>query len=132
MSQENVRLTQRMVDAWTSGNLSEWAKGLHEDVTWVPLAENTQVEPTQGAEATLAFVRDWIEPWETYDIEALAIHEAGDDLIVLSTRQFGRHPTGAEVTMDMHAVGTFRDGKLFEMRWFANKADALEAAGLSE
>ncbi len=28
MSQENVELARRMIDAWHSGDLSEWAKGL--------------------------------------------------------------------------------------------------------
>ena len=73
MSQENVELARRMIDAWDSGDLSEWAKGLHEEVKWVPLAENTQTEPIDGAEATLAFVADWIEPWDEYTIEVLRI-----------------------------------------------------------
>jgi ketosteroid isomerase-like protein len=132
MSEKNVEIARRMLDTWDSGDLSEWARGLHEEVTWVPLMKNTQTEPIHGADATLAFVRDWIEPWEDYSIEELAVLDAGDDRVLLSTRQFGRHPTGAEVTMEMHAVGTFRDGKLYEMRWFTDKATALEAAGLSE
>ena len=66
-----MELTRRMLDSWDSRDLSEWATGLHEEVTWVPLMENTQVEPIQGTDATLAFVRDWIEPWEAYSIEEL-------------------------------------------------------------
>jgi ketosteroid isomerase-like protein len=131
MSQENVELVQRMLDAWDSGDLSEWGEGLHEEIRWVPLAENTQTEPIQGVNATLAFVADWIEPWEEYTVEALGIIDAGDS-VVLSTRQSGKHSTGAEISMEMHAVGNFRDGKLVEMRWFMEKAEALEAAGLSE
>ena len=129
---DNVQATRRMLDAWDSGDLSGWAAGLHDDVTWIPLVENTQTEPIQGADATLAFVMDWIKPWEAYSIHELEIREAGDDQVVLSTRQVGRLPGGAEVAMDMHAVGTFHDGKLFEMRWFTHKPDALEAAGLAK
>ena len=131
MSEENVELARRMVDAWDSGDLSVWAKGLHEEVVWVPLAENTQTEPIDGAEATLAFVADWIEPWDEYTIEVLRIIDAGDS-VVISTRQAGKLPTGAEVGIEMHAAGTFRDGKLVEMRWFTNEGDALKAAGLRE
>jgi hypothetical protein len=38
----------------------------------------------------------------------------------------------SEENVEMHAAGAFRDGKLVEMRWFTHKADALEAAGVSE
>jgi ketosteroid isomerase-like protein len=131
MSRENVEILRRLVGAWDSGDLSEWAKGLHEEVTWVPLAENTQTEPIRGKEATLAFVADWIEPWDEYRVELLGIVDAGD-WVVMSTRQFGKLPTGAEISIDMHAAGVFRDGQVIEMRWFMHEADALEAAGLSE
>ena len=124
-------MVRRMVDAWDSGDLSRWADGLHEEIEWVPLAENTQTEPIHGAEATLAFVADWIEPWEEYTVEALAIIDAGD-WVVLSTRQSGKLPTGSEISVEMHAAGAFRDGKLVEMRWFTHEADAIEAAGLRE
>ena len=50
----------------------------------------------------------------------------------MSTRQTGKHPTGAEISIEMHAAGTLRDGKLIEMRWFTDETEALEAAGLSE
>jgi ketosteroid isomerase-like protein len=130
MSQENMEKMRRMLDAWDSGDLTEWADGLHEDITWVPLAENTQTEPIHGVEATLAFVADWIEPWDEYTVELLRFIDV-DDMVVMSTRQSGKHPTGAEISMEMHAVATVRDGKLVEMRWFMSEAEALEAAGLS-
>jgi ketosteroid isomerase-like protein len=131
MSQENVEMVQRIVEAWNSGDLSEWGENLHEEITWIPLAENPQTEPIHGADAALAFVADWIEPWEEYTVETLGITDAGDS-VLLSTRQSGKHRTGAEISMEMHAVGSFRDGKVIEMKWFMEKADALEAAGLSE
>jgi ketosteroid isomerase-like protein len=131
MSEENVEIMRRIIRAWDSGDLSEWAKGLHEEITWVPLAENPQTEPIHGAEATLAFVADWIEPWEQYTVELLGIIDAGD-WVVISTHQSGTLSTGAEVSIEMHAAGKFRDGQVIEMRWFTRDADARAAAGLSE
>jgi ketosteroid isomerase-like protein len=46
MSEENVEIMRRIIAAWDSGDLSEWANGLHEEIKWVPLAENPQTEPT--------------------------------------------------------------------------------------
>jgi ketosteroid isomerase-like protein len=131
MSQENVEIVKRMVDVWNRGDLAGWAEGLHEEIKWVPLAENTQTETICGADATLAFVKDWLEPWEEYRIEVLRILDAGD-WFVMCTRQSARHSTGAEISMDMHAAGTLREGKLVEMKWFMEEADAREAAGLTD
>jgi ketosteroid isomerase-like protein len=101
------------------------------EVKWVPLPENTQTEPIQGKEATLTFVADWIEPWEEYTVELLRIIDAGD-WVVISTRQSGKLPTGAEIRIEMHGAAAFRDGQVIEARWFMHEAGALEAAGLSE
>jgi ketosteroid isomerase-like protein len=131
MSEENVETLQRLVAAWDSDDLSEWATALHEEITWVPLLEYTETEPVHGVEATLAFAADWIEPWEKYSVELLGIIDAGD-WAVMSTRQSGTLPTGAEVTIEMHAAAAFRGGKLIEIRWFMSEADAREAAGLSQ
>ena len=130
MSQENVEIMRGIVGAWDSGDLSEWAKGMHDEITWFPLAENTQTEPLRGKEATLAFTADWIEPWEDYRVELLGLVDAGDR-VVISTRQIGKLPTGSEITIEMHAAAAFRDGQVVEMRWFMHEADALEAAGVS-
>jgi hypothetical protein len=51
---------------------------------------------------------------------------------VISTRQSGRLPTGAEISIEMHAAGEFRDGQVVEMRWFMNEVEARKAAGLPE
>ena len=40
--------------------------------------------------------------------------------------------SGAAVPFDYWAVVKFRRGRMFRMDWFADRAEALEAAGLSE
>ena len=131
MSEENVELMRRAVETWNLGDLDAWAEYASDDITWYPLAENTQTAPARGKEATLEFVRDWIEPWKEYSVEVHRMIDAGDAVVMMTT-QTGRDETGTEVTIEMHAVGLVRDGKLAEMRWFLSEADALEAAGVSE
>ena len=40
--------------------------------------------------------------------------------------------SGAQVEFNYWVVVTFRDGKILRDHWFTDRADALEAAGLSE
>jgi ketosteroid isomerase-like protein len=48
------------------------------------------------------------------------------DLPALSGR------SGAEVEFNYWCVVTFRQGRIVREHWFADRAEALEAAGLSE
>jgi ketosteroid isomerase-like protein len=131
MAQENVEIMRRAIEAWNRGDLDPWAEFLTDDVVWHPLAENTQTAPVRGKEATLEFVRDWLEPWQAYTVEVRRFIDAGDSVVMLTT-QTGSDESGTEVSIEMHAAGLMRDGKLAEMRWFLSEADALEAAGISE
>ena len=131
MSEENLELMRKAVDAWNRGDLDEWASYLSDDVVWVPLAENAQNKPVRGKGPTVDFVRDWIEPWKAYTIEIHRLIDAGD-AVAMMTPQTGIDESGTEVTIEMHAAGFIRDGRFTEMRWFLSEADALQAAGVSE
>ena len=131
MSEENVELMRQAVEAWNRGDLDGWARDFADDVAWYPLAENPENAPVHGKEAVLDFVRDWIEPWEEYTVEAHRIIDAGD-YVVMSSRQIGRDETGTEVTIEQHATSLVRDGKVVEMKWFLDEGSALKAAGISE
>jgi ketosteroid isomerase-like protein len=82
-------------------------------------------------EEVLAFVTDWIEPWDDYTVQPTRIVEGGDWVMVAATHS-GRHRSGTEISMEMYTAGRVRDGKFIELRWFMDEADALRAAGLSE
>jgi ketosteroid isomerase-like protein len=131
VSEENVQLTRQAIDAWNRGDLDEWARSLHEEIVWYPLAENPQPEPIHGVDAVMEFVSDWLEPWDDYKVEVAQLLESGD-WVVMSTRQWAKHQTGGEISVDMHAAAAFRDGKVIEWRWFMNEAGALRAAGIDD
>jgi ketosteroid isomerase-like protein len=129
MSEENVQIARQMIDAWNRGEIDEWTSVLHEDVIWVPLAENPQTEPIRGNEAVRTFVLDWVEPWDEYTAEIFRIVDR-EDWVVVGAHHHARHESGAEVSMDMYVAAAVRDGKGVEFRWFTNETDALRAAGI--
>jgi ketosteroid isomerase-like protein len=100
--------------------------------------ENLQVFPGmdriyRGHEGFLKWDRDaFSEVWESIAVEPLEFIDAGDHVVVL-TRLFGRGVgSGVNVDMATYNVLTFRDGKVARRRLYADRADALEAAGLEE
>jgi ketosteroid isomerase-like protein len=68
--------------------------------------------------------------WVPVEVERL---DAGADKVLVHLRYDARGAgSGAEVELDQWYVATVRDGKFFRLQWFTDRADALEAAGLSE
>jgi ketosteroid isomerase-like protein len=59
--------------------------------------------------------------------------EAGTNKIVANQRREMRgKASGAGVVWSCWVVFTFRKGRVLRFEWFANRAEALEAAGLRE
>ncbi len=75
-------------------------------------------------------VTEAFEDFVSADAELVA---AGADKVLSHVRQDLRGKTsGAGVEFDYWVVVIFRDGKRHRDEWFADRAEALEAAGLSE
>jgi ketosteroid isomerase-like protein len=86
----------------------------------------------EGADGARAFLREWMDAWENWEIEIDALHDAGDRVVAL-LRQRGRSKAaGMPVEMFFAQVWTLRDGKEARMEMYSDAAEALEAAGLSE
>jgi ketosteroid isomerase-like protein len=135
MSQENVESARMAYEAWNRRELQSVLDLFHPDVVW---EENLQVFPGmdriyRGHEGFLKWDRDaFSEVWESIAVEPLEFIDAGDHVVVL-TRLFGRGVgSGVNVDMATYNVLTFRDGKVARRRLYADRADALEAAGLEE
>ena len=131
MSEQNVQLVRRLVDAFNSGDLEEWVGGLDPDVVWVPIPEYTETEAIRGREPVRDFILDWVGAWERYTIAVTRVHDQGD-WVVLGGQHEATHGTGAEMSMEMFVAAAYRDGKGVEFRWFTNESDALRAAGIED
>jgi ketosteroid isomerase-like protein len=76
---------------------------------------------------------EWLEAWESYWMTANGFIDAGDEIVVVFMRLHARTAASDRVTeQSTTAVWTLRNGKAVRVRYYDDKADALEAAGLSE
>jgi ketosteroid isomerase-like protein len=128
MSQENVELAR---NAWTP----ESFLGLFDEFIVTDMREH----PVPGLrnialgreQATEAFVSYW-RTWDDYAIEPVEFIDAGQSVVV-TVREHGKGKgSGVPVERPHFQVWTFRRRKLVRWEAFASKAEALEAAGLSE
>ena len=104
------------------------------DVDWHPaIAAILGVETLRGREAVRRFLsRDLFEGFDQFRAEPLSFEEFGDFVLVM-VRYTGRgESSGIEMDQKFATLYEVRDGKTLTMRDYATRAEALEAAGLSE
>jgi ketosteroid isomerase-like protein len=133
MSRENVEIVRRGQDAFNRRDLVAWIAVCDPDVENLPPREWPESAPLRGAEAIWDFFVEAQGAWEEGSYEWGEIIEAGTNKIVANQRREMRgKASGAGVVWSYWVVFTFRKGRVLRFEWFANRADALEAAGLRE
>jgi ketosteroid isomerase-like protein len=132
MSQENVEIVRRGVDAFNRRDKTAWLATFDPEAEMFPAREWPENAPTRGAEAIWDFYVEVTSAWEEGSFELGEIIESGTDKIVVNNRREARgRASGAGVAFSYWAVITFRGGKAIRIEWFAERDQALEAAGLS-
>ena len=129
MSRENVEIVR---DALARLNRSESILDvLSPDIVWEVNAGPEQGE-FQGIEAVAAYYRRYLGAWVDFRVEVEETRDAGDK-VFLATRDRGRGKgSGVDVEMPVFQVWTLNDGEVVRGAVFPTRAQALEAAGLSE
>jgi ketosteroid isomerase-like protein len=132
MSEENVEIVRRGLEALDRRDLSSWLAVIDEEVEVVPTRD--WPEPgVRGAEAAFDWYLqafDALQPFRATDTEFI---DAGADKVLLQYRTDVRGKgSGAKIEFRRWCVVTVRKGRLLRAEWLSDRADALEAAGLSE
>jgi ketosteroid isomerase-like protein len=130
MSQENVELVRNGVEAWMAGDVAAVFALWDEEIEWIAPPEDPDQPVVVGNTAAAEAMAHWLSTWEAYQYELGELIDAGEDVI-----QAGRQvmaARGAEVSSEIFFVWTIREGRAVRLRMFYKRAQALEAAGMSE
>ena len=132
MSEENIELVRRALQALDRRDLTSSLAVLDEDFEVVPTSD--WPEPgVRGAEAAFNWyvqAFDTLQPLRADDAEFI---DPGADKVLLQYRMDVRGKgSGAKVEFRRWCVVTVRKGRLHRAEWFSDRAEALEAAGLRE
>jgi ketosteroid isomerase-like protein len=132
MSQENVEVVRRSLDAFERGDFDAAMEALDPRIEY-DLTHFPDGKVYLGHDGVREAFRIWLGTWEDYRQEIDEVIDLGEDEVVVVLREFGRGKgSGIEVERPTAGVWTLRDGKAVRIRFYAGKAEALEAAGLSE
>ena len=74
----------------------------------------------------------WMGAWDDHRFELRELIDSGDQVLSVGWQQGRGRGSGVEVSEEILSVWTLRAGKIVRQRMFRDKAQALEAVGLSE
>ena len=134
MSQENVELARRALEAFSRAGLDALLEYVHPDAEYdVSAVIGPYAGKYYGRAAIRNLLADYFDVWEDVRLEPEDLIEVGGDRVaVLLRAHFRGKGSGAEVAAQMTQVWTVRDGKVVQVTAYDNRAEALEAVGLSE
>ena len=132
MSQENVEIVRRGVDAFSRAAWEESVNLMAPEVEWHDAPDLPGARLYRGREGVLARWRDMAEALDDFTVEIEQLFDAGDQVVAfLISRGRGRI-SGIDVSRKLAQVCTVRDGQVVKLVGYDDPAQALEAVGLSE
>ena len=135
MSQENVETFKRGMEAFERRDIEGTLEDLDPEVEW-----HAAFTALLGGEATVyrghEGARDVIQQfWEVFSesqFEFSEIRDLGDRVLAIGTMRARGAESGVAVESPWAYLVRMRNGKALSVRAYADPAEALDAAGLSE
>lgn len=125
MAEENLAAVRGIYEEFARGNLRAGAELFAPDVTFEPLVERSTVH---GREAVATYMREFLEQWNDFRIEAQGFTEVGNSVVVEEHQYATGKSSGVEMTQSCSSVWTLEEGRIVSMRWEHDRDAALDWA----
>ncbi|MGZ8665882.1 MAG: nuclear transport factor 2 family protein [Solirubrobacterales bacterium] len=133
MSQENVEVVRKVYAEWARGNVSAGVEMFHPEIafeTYMPDAREEVI--ACGPDEIETHMREFLSQWDNWRLIGDDFRDAGDRVFVAGRHKARGRQSGVEVEEPIFSVWTFRAEKVVGLQFLNSRANALEAAGLSE
>jgi ketosteroid isomerase-like protein len=131
MSEGNVDVIQRLYGAMDVQDAEALAEIASPDMEWIPdwrVGEG----PVRGIEEVIRFFRGRAEVLEELRTEPERVWDLGDRVLVFVRHTGSGTTSGAGFDIRIAHLWTLRDGVVVRGEGYADRDEALEAAGISE
>src|SRR5688572_15928016 len=132
MSQENVEVIRRTIEASNQGDWQRASRYLHPEVEYHTYGRAPEAGVYRGPKAVVEYIERLFEDFERVEHGLEGTIEAGDRLVVVLNQRAWPHGSSEPVAQQVFELWTVRDGLLAERHSFSTRTEALEAAGLRE
>ena len=135
MSEENVEVFKRTVDAINRRDVEAVLSDLDPDVEWhsaILMGMGGKRTVYRGHEGIREFLRDLSETLSDLQAEYSEVRDLGDRTVAIGHIRTRGTASGAETESPIGSVVDYKDGKGIRVHTFLDHDGALEAAGLRE
>lgn len=133
MSQENVETVRGLFRAFNRRDIAAFLERIDPDVEWVPIMAALEGRVYRGHDGVKQWIEDLDEHWELFEVEAEEFRDLGDRVLALGCWRARGRVSG--IGLD-NEPGTwllhFKAGEVVRLQTFTDRAEGIEAAGLSE
>jgi ketosteroid isomerase-like protein len=132
VSQENVEIVKRLLDAFNARDVEAFAEITTPDFEWTTSMTAVEGEIFWGREGIDTYFARMRDVWDQFLALADNYRDLGDRVLWqghLEARGLG---SGVPITAPLDILYDIRDGKISRMHSYLDHAEALRAAGLEE
>jgi ketosteroid isomerase-like protein len=133
MSQENVAVVRKGIEAWNQHDADLWLSYAVPDVEWMP-AGPAAVERSvyRGRdEVAQGFAAVW-QTWDVFEFEESQVRDLGDEVLWLGRVRMRGAASQVDLDQEFAIHSRLRSGKVVSFRAFLAWGEALESVGLRE
>jgi ketosteroid isomerase-like protein len=131
MSQENVEVVRRAIEAYAREGLEGSLRYYDPEVEWTTTEAYIEPATYSGHDGLRRYLGAIEEEFEDLQIEPIELIDAGEKVISSVRISGSGKASGAPVSVTLISVGSLRDGLIYRLSNYPDMGAALEAAGLS-
>jgi ketosteroid isomerase-like protein len=129
-----MEIVRRGFELFNAGDLEGLvSETVAPEVEYCTSREDPDADIHRGQEAYRRYIEQWVESFEGLRADVEEYVDVGDGRVFTWIRWTGRGRTsGADADWYLAIIYTIRDGRIVRGEEYFDRAEALEAAGLSE
>jgi ketosteroid isomerase-like protein len=133
MTRENLEIVRRMYERRERGDL-DVGEFVHPQIEFSRFGSELPdfAGKWHGVEGMRRATVEYLNVWEDYRFEVERMVDLGDRILVLERQTARGKRSGATISQDVGTLLTLRDGLIVRWEYYWERAEALEAAGVSE
>ena len=133
MSRENVELIRRSILEWNDRGVDAFTENIAPDAEYHPPKESLNPGVYRGPDGVRTYFNRLSDVLDDQRVESVDMIDVDEDRVIAVVHAFAKTPHfEGEVEMNWAWLITVQDGMATHLVSFTSRAEALEAAGLSE
>jgi ketosteroid isomerase-like protein len=132
MSQENVDRFSEAFKSWNRQDLAGVLRIMDPEIRLEHRLAAFQEGTYVRLEGVTAFLADFAENFETWEIECRDVRDLGDRVLALGIMRAAGKGSGVQTGLRFTVVARFSKGRITHFIDFGDKQQALKAAGVRE